>query len=76
AYTALLSALSNAPDPIGSSFSNVTSQGYTLAFSSSNAVRIRLGDGTWQNIDLVKLQSILAEITRRNLKVTASIQSE
>ncbi|MBI3580132.1 MAG: hypothetical protein HY276_11470 [Ignavibacteriales bacterium] len=76
AYTALLSALSNAPDPIGSSFSNVTSQGYTLAFSSSNSVRIRLGDGTWQNIDLVKLQSILAEITRRNLKVTASIQSE
>lgn len=76
AFAALLSALSNAPDPIGSSFTNVTSQGYTLAFSSGNAVRMRIGDGTWQNIDLVKLQNILTEITRRNLKVTASIQSE
>ncbi|MBI3586707.1 MAG: hypothetical protein HY088_06225 [Ignavibacteriales bacterium] len=76
AYAALMSALSSAPDPIGSSFANVTNQGYSLAFSSVNAIRVKIGDGTWQSIDLVKLQSLLAEITRRNLKVTASIQSE
>lgn len=76
AYAALMSALSGAPDPIGSSFTTIASQGYTLAFSSSNAIRMRIGEGAWQNIDLVKLQSLLAELTRRNLKVTASIQSE
>lgn len=76
AYAALMSALSSAPDPIGSSFTTIASQGYTLALSSSNSIRLRIGDGTWQNIDLVKLQSVLAEIARRNLKVTANIQSE
>jgi hypothetical protein len=70
----LASSLASAPDPIGSTFSNLLNSGYTLAFSGSNPILLQEGDnGTPRAIDISQVLTWLADLARRNVRVNAVI---
>jgi hypothetical protein len=70
----LTMTLSSAPDPIGSTFSNLINAGYTLAFSGSKPIFLQEGDnGTPRAIDVSQLLSWLADLARRNVQVNAVV---
>jgi hypothetical protein len=70
----LTMTLASAPDPIGSTFSNLINAGYTLAFSGSNPIFLQEGDnGTPRAIDVSQLLSWLADLARRNVQVNAVV---
>jgi hypothetical protein len=70
----LAMTLASAPDPIGSTFNNLISSGYTLAFSGSNPILLQEGDnGIPRAIDISQLLSWLADLARRNVQVNAVV---
>jgi hypothetical protein len=70
----LTTTLTNAPDPIGSTFSNLLNNGYTLAFSGSNPILIQEGDnGTPRAIDLPQVLAWIADLSHRNVRINAVI---
>jgi len=70
----LVAALSSAPDPLGSTFSNLINSGYTLAFSGSNPIYIQDGEtGTPRVIDISDVLALLAELSRRNVRFEAVV---
>jgi len=70
----LAMTLASAPDPIGSTFNNLISSGYTLAFSGSNPILLQEGDnGTPRAIDVSQLLSWLAELARRSVQINAVV---
>jgi hypothetical protein len=75
-YNSLVIALSNAPDPIGSTYENMVNMGYMLAFSSSNPIRIQEGNGPLRPIDITQVLTILRDLGRRNVQVHAQIVNE
>lgn len=75
-YNSLVMALSNAPDPIGSTYQNMINMGYMLAFSSSNPIRIQDGNGPLRSIDITQVLTILNDLSRKNVRVEAQIVNE
>jgi len=76
AYNQLVTALSNAPDPIGSTYTNLLTAGYTISFSASNPVYIQEGDGGSQrSIDISQVLTLLSGLASRNVRVTAAVTS-
>ena len=75
-YNSLMTALSNAPDPIGSTFENMLNMGYVLTFSSSNPIRIQEGTGPLRPIDISQVLTLLGDLGRRNVRVNAQIVNE
>lgn len=76
AYNQLATALANAPDPIGSTYTNLTSAGYSLSFSASNPVYIQEGDGGSQrSADITQVLTLLSGLASRNVRVTAVVTS-
>jgi hypothetical protein len=66
--------LMSAPDPIGSTFNNLINSGYTLSFSGTNPIFIQEGDnGTPRTIDISQVLAWLADLSRRNVRVNATI---
>ncbi|MBF8294337.1 MAG: hypothetical protein HW389_882 [Bacteroidetes bacterium] len=74
-YTRLLDALTNAPDPIGSTVSNLLSSGYTLAYSTSNYIKLKAGTSSTR-LEISDLLQKLAELTQRGIQVTVSVGTE
>lgn len=76
AYNQLVTALANAPDPIGSTYTTLTSSGYTISFSASNPVYIQEGEGGPQrSVDITQVLTLLSSLASRNLRVTAAVTS-
>ncbi len=75
-FANLMNALSGAPDPVGSTFTNLTSSGYMLAFSNSNPIRMQEGDGPFRTIDISQVLALLNDLARRNVRLSAQIVSE
>jgi hypothetical protein len=75
-YNSLVMALSNAPDPIGSTYANMVNIGYALAFSSANPIRIQEGNGPLRPIDITQVLTLLGDLGRRNVRVNAQIVNE
>jgi hypothetical protein len=75
-YNSLVMALSNAPDPIGSTYANMMNMGYVLAFSSSNPIRIQEGTGPLRPIDITQVLTLLGDLGRRNVRINAQIVTE
>jgi hypothetical protein len=75
-YNSLMTALSNAPDPVGTTFDNMLTMGYVLAFSSSNPIRIQEGTGPLRPIDISQVLTLLGDLSRRNVRVNAQIVNE
>lgn len=75
AYNQLLTALSNAPDPIGSTYTNLLTAGFTISFSSSNPVYIQEGDGPQRSVDISQVLTLLSGLASRNVRVTAAVTS-
>ena len=75
-FSNLVNALSGAPDPVGSTFTNLTSSGYMLAYSNSNPVRIQEGDRPFRTIDISQVLALLNDLARRNVRLNAQIVSE
>ncbi|MBM4161622.1 MAG: hypothetical protein FJ217_11060 [Ignavibacteria bacterium] len=75
-FTNLLNALSGAPDPIGSTFANLLSSGYMLAYSTTNPIRIQEGDSPARTIDISQVLALLNDLARRNVRLNAQIVSE
>ncbi|TSA24274.1 hypothetical protein D4R75_01680 [bacterium] len=74
-YTRLLDALTNAPDPIGSTVSNLLSSGYTLAYSTSNYIKLKAGTSSTR-LEISDLLQKLAELTQKGTQVTVSVGTE
>jgi len=74
-YTRLMDALTNAPDPIGSTVSNLLSSGYTLAYSTSNYIKLKAGASSTR-LEISDLLQKLAELTQKGIQVTVSVGSE
>jgi hypothetical protein len=74
-YTRLLDALTNAPDPIGSTVSNLLSSGYTLAYSTSNYIKLKAGNSS-SRLEITELLQKLAELTQKGTQVTVSVGTE
>ena len=74
-YTRLMDALTNAPDPIGSTVSNLLSSGYTLAYSTSNYIKLKAGTSSTR-LEISDLLQKLAELTQKGIPVTVSVGSE
>jgi hypothetical protein len=75
-YNSLVMALSNAPDPIGSTYENMVNMGYMLSFSTSNPIRIQEGNGPLRPIDITQVLTLLGDLGRRNVRVNAQIVNE
>jgi len=76
AYNQLVTALANAPDPIGSTYTNLTSAGYSLSFSATNPVYIQEGEGGSQrSADITQVLTLLSGLASRNVRVTAVVTS-
>jgi hypothetical protein len=75
-YNSLVMALSNAPDPIGSTYENMVNMGYVLSFSTSNPIRIQEGNGPLRPIDITQVLTLLGDLGRRNVRVNAQIVNE
>lgn len=76
AYNQLVTALANAPDPIGSTYTNLSSAGYTLSFSATNPVFIQEGEGGSQrSADITQVLTLLSGLASRNVRVTAVVTS-
>jgi hypothetical protein len=70
----LMSALTSAPDPIGSTYNNLINSGYTLALSGSNPIFLQEGDnGTPRSIDVSQVLAWLADLARRNVRINAGV---
>jgi hypothetical protein len=72
-FNNLLNTLIGAPDPIGSTFTNLMSSGYMLAFSSSNPIQIQEGDGSFRTVDISQVLALLSDLARRNVRLNAQI---
>lgn len=70
----ILTALSNAPDPIGSTYNNLISAGYIFTFSASDPIYIQDGDGGQQRAvtDMSEILSLLNSLQTRNTRLTAA----
>ena len=75
-YTSLLNALSNAADPIGSTFSNLLTSNYTLAYSTSNPIRMRIGGSSARSLDISELLKKLSELAQSGVRVNVQIGTE
>ena len=75
-FTSLMNALSGAPDPIGSTFANLLSSGYMLAYSNTNPILIQEGDSPSRTIDISQVLALLNDLARRNVRLNAQIVSE
>jgi hypothetical protein len=75
-FTNLLNALSSAPDPIGSTFANLLSSGYILAYSNTNPIRFQEGNGLAQTIDISQVLALLNELAQSNVSLNVQIVSE
>lgn len=73
----LIGALMNAPDPVGSTYSNLINSGYTLAYSSSNPIYLQEGEGgTPRTAGISEVLSLLADLARRNARLNATVTSQ
>jgi hypothetical protein len=71
AYDQLARALSNAPNPIGSTYSTLIASGWLLSYSASNPVYIQAGqNGTRQTLAVSALLTILANLGNTNVQVS------
>jgi hypothetical protein len=75
-YTRLLNALSNAADPIGASFSNLLSNNYTLAYSSSNPIKMRVGGGSSNSLEISELLKKLNELAQSGVHISVQVGTE
>lgn len=76
-FTQLTTALSTAPDPLGSTFINLINSGYTLAFSSSNPIYLQEGGGGIpRTVDIEQVLALLADLARRNIRINTTVTSQ
>jgi len=76
AYNQLVTALANAPDPIGSTYQNLISSGSTISFSASNPIYLQEGEGAPQRTaDITQILTLLSGLASRNVRVTAAVTS-
>jgi hypothetical protein len=69
----ILNALSNAPDPIGSTYNNLLNAGYVFTFSASDPIYIQDGEGgTLRAVDMSEVLSLLNSLQTRNTRLTAA----
>ena len=75
-YARLVAALTGAPDPIGSTFSNLINSGYTL---NTTTGRLTLQEGenaTVQTIDATRFLSLLSDLARRNVQLQVGVVTQ
>lgn len=75
-YARLVAALSNAADPIGSTFSNLINSGYTLNTTTGRLTLQEGENGTSQVIDATRLMSLLADLARRNVQLNVGVVTQ
>lgn len=76
-FNQLITALSVAPDPLGSTYMNLLNSGYTLAFSSSNPIYLQEGEGGIpRTVDIEQVLALLADLARRNVRINATVTSQ
>jgi hypothetical protein len=69
----ILTALSSAPDPIGSTYNNLLNAGYVFTFSASDPIYIQDGEGgTLRAVDMSEVLSLLNSLQTRNTRLTAA----
>jgi hypothetical protein len=75
-YARLVAALSNAADPIGSTFSNLINSGYTLNTSTGRLTLQEGENGASQIIDATRFFSLLADLARRNVQLKVGVVTQ
>ena len=75
-YARLVAALSNAADPIGSTFSNLINSGYTLNITTGRLTLQEGENGTSQIIDATRLMSLLADLARSNVQLKVGVVTQ
>ena len=75
AFAQLISALTGAPDPIGSTYQNLANSGYTIDLSS--AFYLQEGDNaTQRRIDVSEVLSFLRSLAGRNVQLRAGVVTQ
>ena len=76
-YGNLTNALSNSPDPLGSTYSNLLSTGFIVNYSSSNPVKISEDGGrTLRNYDITQFLTLLGELSRRGVRLSVTVTAD
>lgn len=75
-YARLVGALTTAPDPIGSTLSNLLNSGYMLNLTTGRFTLQEGDNGASQIIDATRLLSLLSDLARRNVQVKVGVVTQ
>jgi hypothetical protein len=75
-YARLVGALTTAPDPIGSTLSNLINSGYMLNLTTGRFTLQEGDNGASQIIDATRLLSLLSDLARRNVQVKVGVVTQ
>lgn len=76
-FNQLATALSSAPDPVGSTYTNLMSSGYMLAYSTANPLYLQEGEaGTRRTLDINDFLTLMSDLSRRSIPLTVTVTTQ